>query len=84
MLVVGFFVEKDIFENIFFLIYGVFKGGYVKIFGVQFLVCVFIIVWIVIIVFMQFYIIEKFVGLRFLFEEEIFGVDVCEYGIDQL
>lgn len=34
MIVVGFFVEKDIFENIFLEIYGVFKGGYVKIFGV--------------------------------------------------
>lgn len=83
MLAVGLFVEKDTLENTFSSTYGAFKGGHVKILGVQLLACVSITVWTVITVFMQLYIIEKSVGLRFPLEEEILGADACEHGIDQ-
>lgn len=83
MLAVGLFVEKDTLENTFSSTYGAFKGGHVKILGVQLLACVSITVWTIITVFMQLYIIEKTVGLRFPLEEEILGADACEHGIDQ-
>lgn len=83
MLAVGLFVEKDTLENTFSSTYGAFKGGHVKILGVQLLACVSITVWTIITVFIQLYIIDKSVGLRFPLAEEILGADACEHGIDQ-
>ena len=83
MIAVGLFVEKDTLENTFSATYGAFKGGHVKIIGVQLLACVSITVWTIITVFIQLYIIDKSVGLRFPLEEEVLGADVCEHGIDQ-
>ena len=83
MIAVGLFVEKDTLENTFSEAYGAFKGGHVKILGVQLLACVSITVWTIITVFIQLYIIDKSVGLRFPLEEEVLGADACEHGIDQ-
>ena len=83
MIAVGLFVEKDTLENTFSATYGAFKGGHVKILGVQLLACVSITVWTIITVFIQLYIIDKSVGLRFPLEEEVLGADACEHGIDQ-
>jgi len=83
MIAVGLFVEKDTLENTFSATYGAFKGGHVKILGVQLLACVSITVWTIITVFIQLYIIDKSVGLRFPLEEEVLGADACEHGIEQ-
>lgn len=83
MLAVGLFVEKDTLENTFSSTYGAFKGGHLKILGVQLLACVSITTWTIITVFIQLYIIDKSVGLRFPLEEEILGADACEHGINQ-
>ena len=83
MVAVGLFVEKDSLERTFSKTYGAFKGGHVKILGVQVLACVSITAWTIATVFIQLYIIDKSVGLRFPLEEEILGADVCEHGIDQ-
>lgn len=83
MIAVGLFVERDTLENTFSETYGAFKGGHVKILGVQLLACVSITVWTIITVFIQLYIIDKAVGLRFPLEEEVLGADACEHGIDQ-
>ena len=82
MIAVGLFVEKDTLENTFSETYGAFKGGHVKILGVQLLACVSITVWTIITVFIQLYIIDKSVGLRFPLEEEVLGADACEHGIN--
>lgn len=83
MIAVGLFVEKDTLENTFSDTYGAFKGGHVKILGVQLLACVSITIWTIITVFIQLYLIDKSVGLRFPLEEEVLGADACEHGIDQ-
>lgn len=83
MIAVGLFVEKDTLENTFSDTYGAFKGGHVKILGVQLLACVSITAWTIITVFIQLYLIDKSVGLRFPLEEEVLGADACEHGIDQ-
>ena len=81
MIAVGLFVEKDSLPQPFSKTYGAFKGGHVKILGVQLLACVSITVWTIFIVFIQLYAIDKCVGLRLTLEEEILGADVCEHGI---
>ncbi|XP_068752861.1 putative ammonium transporter 2 [Montipora capricornis] len=82
MISVGLFVEKDSLPQPFSSSYGAFKGGHVKILGVQLLACVSIIVWTILIVFIQLYVIDKCVGLRLAMEEEIIGADACEHGIE--
>ena len=83
MIAVGLFVEKDGLEKPFSTTYGAFKGGHVKILGVQLLACVSITAWTVVTVFIQLYIIDRCVGLRMSLEEEILGADAYEHGIDQ-
>ena len=83
MIAVGLFVEKDNLEKPFSTTYGAFKGGNVKILGVQLLACVSITAWTVVTVFIQLYIIDRCVGLRMSMEEEILGADAYEHGIDQ-
>lgn len=83
MIAVGLFVEKDSLEKPFSQTYGAFKGGHVRILGVQLLACVAITAWTLVTVFIQLYIIDKSVGLRLPLEEEILGADACEHGIDQ-
>lgn len=76
-------MEKDDLEKPFSTTYGAFKGGHVKILGVQLLACVSITAWTVVTVFIQLYIIDRCVGLRMSLEEEILGADAYEHGIDQ-
>ena len=83
MIAVGLFVEKDSLERPFSSTYGAFKGGHVRILGVQLLACVAITAWTLVTVFIQLYAIDKSVGLRLPLEEEILGADACEHGIDQ-
>lgn len=83
MIAVGLFVEKDDLEKPFSTTYDAFKGGHVKILGVQLLACVSITAWTVVTVFIQLYIIDRCVGLRMSLEEEILGADAYEHGIDQ-
>lgn len=83
MIAVGLFVEKDSLEKPFSSTYGAFKGGHVRILGVQLLACVSITAWTLVTVFIQLYVIDKSVGLRLPLEEEILGADACEHGIDQ-
>lgn len=83
MIAVGLFVEKDSLEKPFSTTYGAFKGGHVRILGVQLLACVSITAWTLVTVFIQLYVIDKCVGLRMPLKEEIIGADACEHGIDQ-
>ena len=83
MIAVGLFVEKDSLQTPFSSTYGAFKGGHVRILGVQLLACVAITAWTLVTVTIQLVIIDKSVGLRLSLKEEILGADVCEHGIDQ-
>ena len=84
MIAVGLFVELDQLEKTFSNSYGLFKGGKVRVLGVQLLACVSITAWTVILVYIQFKIIDKAIGLRLPLEEEILGADICEHAIDCL
>lgn len=83
MIAVGLFVEKDSLQRPFSSTYGAFKGGHVRILGVQLLACVAITAWTLVTVTIQLVIIDKSVGLRLSLNEEILGADFCEHGIDQ-
>lgn len=81
MIAVGLFVEKDRIEN-FAGSYGVFKGGHIRILGVQLLACVVITAWAGTLAFLQMYLINKVVRFRFSEYEESAGADLCEHGIN--
>ena len=81
MLAVGLFVEQDRLED-FSETYGVFKGGHIKVLGVQLLACLTIGLWSAVVAFAQFYIIGKFIHFRFSEYEERLGADFCEHAVD--
>ena len=81
MVAVAFFVEKDYLED-FSETYGVFKGGHIRVLGVQLLACLTIGLWSAVISFLQFYIIGKFIHFRFSEYEERLGADFCEHAVD--
>lgn len=81
MLAVGLFVEQDRLED-FSETYGVFKGGHIKVLGVQLLACLTIGLWSAVVTFLQFYIIGKFIHFRFSEDEERLGADFCEHAVD--
>lgn len=81
MLAVGMFVEPDRLEETFSNTYGAFKGGNVKILGIQVLACVVISIWTVLTVGIQFFLIDKLIGLRLSMEDELLGADDREHGI---
>lgn len=81
MLAVAFFVEKDYLED-FSETYGVFKGGHIRVLGVQLLACLTIGLWSAVISFLQFYIIGKFIHFRFSEYEERLGADFCEHAVN--
>ncbi|KAJ7394689.1 hypothetical protein OS493_000514 [Desmophyllum pertusum] len=81
MLAVGLFVEQDRLED-FSETYGVFKGGHIRVLGVQLLACLTIGLWSAVVAFAQFYIIGKFIHFRFSEYEETMGADFCEHAVD--
>lgn len=81
MLAVAFFVEQDRLED-FSETYGVFKGGHIRLLGVQLLACLTIGLWSAVISFLQFYIIGKFIHFRFSEYEERLGADFCEHAVN--
>lgn len=81
MIAVAFFVELDRLED-FSETYGVFKGGHIRLLGVQLLACLTIALWSAFIAFAQFYIIGKFIHFRFSEEEERLGADLCEHAVN--
>ncbi|XP_020625624.1 putative ammonium transporter 3 [Orbicella faveolata] len=81
MLAVGLFVEQDRLED-FSETYGVFKGGHIKVLGVQLLACLTIGLWSAFVAFAQFYIIGRFIHFRFSEYEERLGADFCEHAVD--
>lgn len=81
MLAVGLFVEQDRLED-FSETYGVFKGGHIRVLGVQLLACLTIGLWSAVVAFLQFYIIGKFIHFRFSEYEERLGADFCEHVVD--
>lgn len=81
MLAVGLFVEQDRLED-FSETYGVFKGGHIRVLGVQLLACLTIGLWSAVVAFLQFYIIGKFIHFRFSEYEERLGADFCEHAVD--
>ncbi|XP_031555511.1 putative ammonium transporter 2 [Actinia tenebrosa] len=81
MIAVGMFVEPDRLEETFSNTYGAFKGGNVRILGIQVLACVVISVWTVVTVGIQFFVIDKLIGLRLSMEDELLGADDREHGI---
>ncbi|XP_032239298.2 putative ammonium transporter 3 [Nematostella vectensis] len=83
MIAVGMFVEIDRLENTFSNTYGAFKGGHVKILGIQLLACVVISAWTVVTVALQFKVIDLVFGLRLTLREELLGADAHEHGITQ-
>lgn len=62
--------------------YGVFKGGHIRVLGVQLLACLTIGLWSAVVAFAQFYIIGKFIHFRFSEYEETMGADFCEHAVD--
>jgi hypothetical protein len=81
MIAVGMFVEPDKLKQNFSNAYGAFKGGNVKILGIQVLACVVISIWTVVTVGIQFFLIDKVLGLRLSMEDELLGADDREHGI---
>ncbi|KAK3735068.1 hypothetical protein QZH41_010772 [Actinostola sp. cb2023] len=81
MIAVGMFVEPDNLEKTFSHTYGAFKGGNIRILGIQILACVVISAWTVVVVGIQLWVIDKILGLRLSLEDELLGADAVEHGI---
>lgn len=80
MIAVALFMEQELTEG-FAKEYGILKGGHWRLLGVQLLACVVVIAWVAVTSFLQFYIIEKTIGLRLSLAEELLGADRLEHGI---
>ncbi|XP_057295698.1 putative ammonium transporter 3 isoform X2 [Hydractinia symbiolongicarpus] len=77
---VGFFAEKDIFDNLNES-EGLFKGGGPNLLGYQLLSIVCYCTWAAITTFVELYIADKVFGLRISLEQELIGSDFSEHGI---
>ncbi|KAL9969959.1 hypothetical protein ACROYT_G022252 [Oculina patagonica] len=81
MIAVGLFVEEEPLEG-FSQVRGLFKGGSVKLLGVQILACVVIAAWSGVTTWLQLFLINKILPLRLSYDQEMMGADKLEHGID--
>lgn len=75
MIAVGLFVEEEPMEG-FSQVHGLFKGGSVKLLGVQILACVVIAAWSGVTTWLQLFLINKILPLRLSYDQEMMG-EIC-------
>lgn len=74
MIAVGLFVEEEPLEG-FSEVRGLFKGGSVKLLGVQILACVVTAAWAGFTTWLQLFLINKILPIRLSYEQELMGMN---------
>jgi len=73
MIAVGLFVEEEPLEG-FSEVRGLFKGGSIKLLGVQILACVVVAAWAGSTTWLQLFLINKILPIRLSYDQEIMGM----------